>query len=94
MTQFAAMHQTPSDVRRLQRGGDEEPDVDEVREVVEAKELPELVGRVGGQGHIVPARDLEQRLGLHRALEVDVELDLRKRLLRRTHARRSVETAA
>ena len=40
-------------------------------------ELPDALDRVRREREVVPPRDLEQRLGPHGRLEVDVQLDLR-----------------
>ena len=57
-------------------------DLDEVREVAVAVERLEVVG----QRVVVALRDRAERVGPHRPLEMDVQLDLRERMLRRRHA--------
>jgi len=67
----------PEVVGVLQRGGDQKPDVDEMRQILEAVETSKPFGVVGGKRNVVSAPELEQGLGPDGAFEVDVELDLR-----------------
>ncbi len=56
---------------------------EEVREVAEPAELGEALDTVGGQAVAVAAGDGQQGGRPHRALEMDVQLDLGKRRGRR-----------
>src|SRR5438046_10192603 len=56
--------------------GGQDPDLDELCEVPEVVQAREPLDAVRRQRIVVAARDLEQRLRPHGALEVDVELDL------------------
>ena len=69
----------PEVLARPQRVRREDPDLDEVREVAELVERAQLLDGRARKRVVVPSRDLEQRLGPHRPLEVDVQLDLRER---------------
>jgi hypothetical protein len=62
----------------LEREGGQDPDLDEVGEVAVVVEQRQPLDGVRGEGVIVSPRDLEQRLGPHGPLEVDVELDFGK----------------
>ena len=64
-------------VGRAKRRCDDQPGLDEVREVGEAVEVADALDRVRREGDAVPPRSQQERLRAHRALEVDVELDLR-----------------
>ena len=82
-----AGHDLAEVLRRAERIGGEDPDLDEVGEVAEPIERLEVVG----QRIVVPLRDRAQRVGPHRPLEVDVQLDLR---VRRSAGHRTQGTGA
>ena len=63
----------------LQRAGGDHPGLQEMREVAEPVQLGEPFHRIGGQRHVVAPGDLQQRPGPDGALQVHVQLDLRKR---------------
>jgi hypothetical protein len=67
----------PEVVGAAQRLCRQHPDAHEVGEVAVLVELGQLVSVSRRHGNVVPACDLEQRRGLHRPLEVNVQLDLR-----------------
>ena len=67
----------PEVVLGAQRTRRHPPDVEEVREVAELVDLGQLSGGVCGQGDAVAPAELEQRRRADRALEVDVQFDLR-----------------
>jgi hypothetical protein len=72
----------PEVLRRSQAVRRQDPDLDEVVEVAEAVELAQPLDGRRGQREVVAASNFEQRLGPNRRLEVDVQLDLRKRRFR------------
>jgi hypothetical protein len=61
----------------LEREGGQDPHLDEVREVAVVVEQRQPLRGVRGERVVVSPRDLEQRLGPHGPLEMDVELDFR-----------------
>ena len=71
-------HDPPEVVSGAQAVRRQDPDLDEVLEVAEAVELAQALDRRRRQRQVVPARDLDQRLGAERRLEVDVQLDFRE----------------